>query len=117
MGKAVRKNAKWHLIDDPEDLQLYEELPRRQRALRARRCHVCGATIIAGEEHLARWYRTDKFYPMRQNVCCLCGLKELQEELHKSIRVSVFLEKQCKTVAKYIKDNNLGVKRMVEHDL
>jgi hypothetical protein len=113
MGKAVRKNAKWHLIDDPEDLQMDEGVPRRQRALRARRCHICGEVIIAGEEHLARWYRTDKFYPMRQNVCCICGLTEIREELNKAIKVAAFLEDQASAVFKYIKDKNLGLKHMV----
>mgnify|MGYP001766801583 CR=1 FL=1 len=117
MPKAVRKNAKWHLIDDPEDLQMDEGVPRRQRALRARRCHGCGNPIVAGEEHLARWYRTDRFYPMRQNLCCLCGQKEIEQEKVKYLRIACFLDEQAKAVAKYIKEKNLAVKRMISNDL
>lgn len=117
MGKVVRKNAKWHLLDDPGGLHLDPAIPSRARALRSRNCHLCGDEIVAGEEHLAKWFKTNAFYPMRYNMCCFCGLEILNEEYERSMAIPVFLKEQIKSVSKYIKYQKLDIKRMIKRDL
>jgi hypothetical protein len=113
MSKAVRKNAKWHLVDIPVDMVLYPDLPRRQRALRGRRCNRCGVPITAGEEHLAVFFKTDTFFMMRHNLCCICGLEQLQMNLKDVSHLYAYISDQLKAIKRYIKDRNLELKRDV----
>lgn len=117
MSKAVRKNAKWYLLEEPESLSLGEFTPRRSRALRQRACHMCHDPIIAGEEHLSVWMKTDKFYPMRLNFCCHCALYELQKCKRDHIKAARFLFDQEKAVHKYIKTKGLDLKREIHRSL
>lgn len=115
MSKAVRKNAKWHLVDIPGDMVLTPDLPRRQRAFRGRHCNRCGIPISAGEEHLAMFFKTDKFFMMRHNLCCICGLELLLESLQRAEALYFYVQQQIKSVRKYIKDKNLTLVRDVHN--
>lgn len=117
MGKAVRKNAKWHLLNEPPDIHLGEFTPRRTRALRQRHCNMCGVPIVAGEEHLSIWYKTDHFFPIRYNICCICGLQELEQAKRKAIHSAMFLSDQIDTVTKYIKERGLELKAQIHRAL
>lgn len=114
---SLRKNAKWHLVDCPENMYLIPGIPARQRAQRKRICHFCESTIIQGEEHLAIWKQTTEFYPIRLNMCCLCAKSFILDKLKDVEAIYLFLKKQLKAVHKYSSKNNLDVKRMVERDL
>jgi len=117
MSKAVRKNAKWYLVDIPEDMVLTPDLPRRQRAFRGRHCNICGSPIIAGEEHLAMFFKTDKFFMMRHNLCCICGLDALMGSLKRTEATYLYIAKQVKSVRKYIKLRDLHLQRDVHNNM
>jgi len=117
MSKAVRKNAKWYLVDIPEDMVLTPDLPRRQRAFRGRKCNKCGVPIIAGEEHLAMFFKTDRFFMMRHNLCCICGLEQLKENAIRAQALYTYVTEQMKAVFKYIKIKNLELKRDIHNHI
>jgi len=113
---GVRKNAKWHLPDIPEDCYLLPEMPRRQRAQRERHCKLCGITITQGEEHLAVWRPTNKFYPIRLNYCAICALAGVKDKTKEVSILFKYLKTLDRKLLKYIDDNNLQVKKTVREE-
>lgn len=114
---SLRKNHKWRLIDIPVDFFMFPDIPRRQIAQRERHCNLCGVPIHQGEEHMAIWRKTDKFYPIRLNMCCICGEKQLKQQQEKMLQLLHYLTIQQKKAAKYIKDNELELKYKIYRDL
>lgn len=114
---ALRKNAKWNLVDIPDNSYLLPDLPCRQRALRRRFCHFCATPIVQGEEHLSIWRNTSKFYPMRFNMCCLCAKGRLEENLRDVVDLYTYIKKQLKAIDKYSITKDLRTKQIIYHEL
>jgi hypothetical protein len=110
---SLRKNSKWHLVSRPENSDLIADLPIRQRAQRQRFCSFCSTPIIRGEEHLAIWRTSSKFFPVRYNICCLCARERVLLQVNSLVEITSYLKKQLNAVDKYIKDNNLITKQGV----
>ena len=69
-----------------------------ERAIYARKCHLCKCSVQAGEAHLALYNKSQNhFWTGRTNICVFC-LESITKTLKRSINGSILQRKQKRKV-------------------